>query len=250
MKSKIFMIQLLLCIATLVFSSNEDENSIRVYTQNSFDEARKEAFVKGKDLVVYFHTSWCEPCQWMEVNTFTDEALTSMLSKNFVTAKVDIDQLEGFELRSRYEIRFMPTVLIFTPEGKLKDRIEKTLNAEMFMEILHNNKEISTDQVRHGVNVSPKDKETAGTRTPTNETSTIYRLQAGVFSQYDGAKTMATKVQSSVAEKVVISRDVVNGKTMFRVLVGNYPNREHATQVQKKIKDLFNFETVLYSSGS
>jgi thioredoxin-related protein len=247
MKPKILIVQFLLLLSLPLFSNNEEDTSIKVYTQNSFDEARKEAFVKGKELVVYFHTTWCEPCQWMEVNTFVNERLTSMLSKDYVMAKIDIDQLEGFELRSRYEIRFMPTILIFTPEGKLIERVEKTLSAEMFMDILGKINHTSADQIRHGVNLSPKERDTQGTVLSKKENTETYRLQAGVFSKYDGAEALATKIQSSLAEKVVISRDEVNGKTMFRVLIGHYTNKDQASQIQRRIKDLFNIETVLFT---
>ncbi|GJM32361.1 MAG: hypothetical protein DHS20C18_13620 [Saprospiraceae bacterium] len=94
---------------------------------------------EGKLYFVHFTAGWCMPCQWMEKNTFTDEALSNYTNKNYLAVKLDIDQSEGLHYKQQFKITILPSILIFNAQGVMVDRIEESLDAMRFQERLQTN---------------------------------------------------------------------------------------------------------------
>lgn len=113
--------------ASPAFSSQDD-----VFIKGSFEEIRNLAGKESKLFLVHFRAAWCMPCLWMEENTFTDNALKAYLQQNFIALKVDIDEPAGQSLQGRFEVRALPTVLIFNAQGQLLDRIDIALEPSPF----------------------------------------------------------------------------------------------------------------------
>lgn len=119
-------------------------------------EARKRAAAEGRLLFADFHAVWCSPCQWMEKNTYSNQTVTDMLEQNYVRVKIDIDEAEGYKLKKDYDIKYLPTILIFNSDGKLVDRIEETLSPLKMTEILSkHNTLINKTIIRHDLNTAP-----------------------------------------------------------------------------------------------
>ena len=67
----------------------------------------------------------------MDENTFKDPEVIGQLQQHFITLRVNIDDMEGFEMKSRFDIRFLPTVLIFNQEGVMVERRRNTGHKKM-----------------------------------------------------------------------------------------------------------------------
>lgn len=86
-------------------------------------ELLKQAQVENKPVIIDFRADWCAACLEMEENTFPDQEL-QLLSGQFVMIKFDAtqDSPELKELREKYQIVGLPTVLFISRTGEwIKD---------------------------------------------------------------------------------------------------------------------------------
>ncbi len=107
-----------------------------VFVDAALSEVREMAAKEGKLYFAHFSADWCMPCQWMEQNTFKDPKLAFFANKNYLAAKLDIDHSEGQWYQNQYQVATLPTILIFSSQGVLLDRIESSLGAADFLAIL------------------------------------------------------------------------------------------------------------------
>ncbi len=63
-----------------------------------------------------------------------------------------------------------------------------------------------------------------------------YGVQMGVFAEYGNVLIAAEKLQKQFAENIVININELNGKTVYKVIVGSFPNKRDATSLQKDMK--------------
>jgi thiol:disulfide interchange protein DsbD len=85
------------------------------YTAARLAQAERD----GRPVVLDFYADWCIPCHELDRSTFTHPKVRQALSR-FVAMKVDLttDKVaEVQELRTRFAVNGVPTVLFLTPEG-------------------------------------------------------------------------------------------------------------------------------------
>ncbi len=63
-----------------------------------------------------------------------------------------------------------------------------------------------------------------------------YGVQMGVFAEYGNVLIAAEKLQRQFAETIVVNINELNGKTVYKVIVGAFSNKSDATNLQKKMK--------------
>ncbi len=106
---------------------------------NVFDEvAYQNSLTNNEKIVVDFYADWCIPCKELDKLTFSDEKVLEEF-KNFKLYKVDMTQTlsEANEnLRKKFNIIGMPTVLIINSKGEEVKRITGFVNAEEFLSYL------------------------------------------------------------------------------------------------------------------
>lgn len=93
-------------------------------------EKFSELIASGKPLLVDFFATWCGPCKMMHPVL---EDLAKMVGDNARIVKIDIDKNQ--ELANAYNVRSVPTLMIFK-SGELKWRTSgvtpaATLQAEL-----------------------------------------------------------------------------------------------------------------------
>jgi thioredoxin 1 len=238
-------------------------NDIKInFASVNINDARKQAGSEGKLIFIDFHADWCSPCKWMDQTTFRDETVAKVLNDNFVSVKVDIDQLEGYELKNMYDVKYLPTMLIFNSQGQLLDRVEETLSPRKLLVLLekHNAAE-NKIIIRHDFNTAPS----AALKKPEvvisesmlqtseeynkyfykSQTGTMYRIQVGVFERYQGASDMVNTLRELFTEPVSVINEYKNNAPMFKVRVGQFITSEEAERFKQILKNEYNIEGIV-----
>lgn len=87
--------------------------------QSYSQEKLEQAANNNQAVVLDFYADWCIPCLELDQITFTDPAVIDAMSP-FVRLKVDLTQFdspESEELRRRYEIAGVPTIMFLDGQG-------------------------------------------------------------------------------------------------------------------------------------
>jgi thiol-disulfide isomerase/thioredoxin len=91
---------------------------------------------EGKLVFVDFRANWCAPCKIMEEYTFTHPSVETAIQSNYVPVQVDIDEIDGFELKQKFNVKVLPTMLIFNSQGKLIGKYEESMAASRLIDVL------------------------------------------------------------------------------------------------------------------
>ena len=231
------------------------------FTDVNVEEAIAKASAEGKLVFMDFYANWCTPCKWMEKTTFADKRIASTLNLNFVAIKVNIDDVEGFQMKNKYEVNFLPTILILNSEGKMIERIEQTMVADELLGILqlHNSPE-NRVVIKHDFNKSPKringsqdvEEEDPWTisqddyrRYTEMEEKRNYRVQVGVFNDYSEAQKEVNKLRETFMEPIVVLNDFRNDKVIFKIMLGQFQSLQEADSFCKILKTNFDMNAIV-----
>ncbi len=250
---RIAMSTLMVVLSFAQISAKEGSSS--AFFSGNFESAKEKARVEDKFFLVDFYASWCLPCKWMEQTTFADPHVKSLMQENFVSVKIDIDEQEGFDLKKKYAIQFLPTILIFNSEGELMGRIEETLPAKKMLDLLTKYEAEPSVVSTHEVNTSPKqsaededgidfDKDHMTRYRKANENRT-YRLQIGVYSDYENAFNRVDKLRETFLEPVIVFNDFRNENVMYKVMMGEFRSQDEAEGFRTILSEKFDIESIV-----
>ncbi len=93
------------------------------------ERAQQQAQQEDKLFILYFTADWCLPCQWMQQHTFQDPELGEYLGEHILTVKVDLNLAQAKVLQHQFEVESIPSILVFSPTGKLLDRSTASIDA-------------------------------------------------------------------------------------------------------------------------
>ena len=255
---KIFIMKQVLLLLILFILSFTAFASGSILERGDFEKAQLKAKTENKLLFLDFYASWCTPCKWMDETTFQDAEVLSILNQKFIAVKVNIDDFEGFELKSKFDIRYLPTMLIFNQNGVLIERVEETLGVSKMKNLLNESTANIDMEVIHAVNSSPSqifssDKKLATSseenKTEENEVTTSdikeYKIQVGVFASVQNAIKMQKNLKKRFTESVIISEVKINGSIKYKVLMGSFKNLGDAESYQTMLKKDFKIESII-----
>ncbi|MBK9733655.1 MAG: thioredoxin family protein [Saprospiraceae bacterium] len=250
---------------TILIAIGNKSNAEDIYVNFSnanINEARKKAGEEGKLLFIDFHAKWCTPCKWMEQTTFKDEEVAKTLNTDFVAIKVDIDDMQGFELKKMYDVKYLPTILIFNSQGYLVQRIEETLSPRLLLDVLdkHNAPENKVI-MRHDFNISPSklivdpeikendsmllSEEEYKKYFEQEQTQSSFRVQVGVFERYKGADDMVNTLRQIFLEPINVVNEFRNEVPIFKVRIGQFSTYEEAESFRKILKTEYNMNGIV-----
>jgi thiol:disulfide interchange protein DsbD len=130
---------LLAVAAGVVLGSTLYQASTRTLRFQPYDAASVQAsLAAGRPVMLDFSADWCVPCHELELATFSDPRVVAE-ARRFDRYKVDLtkyDSPEADELRRRYAIPGVPTVLFLAPDGREVEaaRVVGFLPPEPFLE--------------------------------------------------------------------------------------------------------------------
>ncbi len=106
------------------------------FYRGSLARAQDKAAAEGKLYLVDFVANWCTPCQWMDKHTFSDPRIAQYLNRHYVPVKVDIDDFDGYAYKQQYNVRVLPTILIFNAQGKVVGRYQESMAPSKLIQVL------------------------------------------------------------------------------------------------------------------
>lgn len=111
-------------------------------TQESWEQAKKQAQTEKKLIFVDLYFTGCMPCAQMDKEVFPDPKVTALLNADFVIFKSDILKEEiGKKLCMKYGVTGFPTFLLMNSEGKIIDIESGFQSIEQLTALLQNAKE-------------------------------------------------------------------------------------------------------------
>jgi thiol-disulfide isomerase/thioredoxin len=257
MKVSVLLSHLLVVLFLAPLNGNElkdPANNLLVsgFYNISLTTAKQLAEKQGKQIFVEFYADWCVPCKWMEETTFADRGVQQVLEEDFIAVRVDIDDFDGFALKQHYNIRVLPTLMILDENGRVMDRREESMSADMLLQLLGNKPE---RPLKAPVNTAPdvaqenaafdqdRDREPPVPVVSQNQNksnhatvkTTSYRVQVGVFTDYANTENLVSQLRSHTDEPIVVLNDYINNKTVFKVLVGDFESREMAGKLKNQL---------------
>ncbi len=245
-----------MCLSVNVHASNFLEKTVSFYN-GSFDAAKTKAIGEDKYLFVDFYADWCTPCKWMEETTFQDIEIIKVLDKDFIAYKVDIDKPEGYEIKNKYDIKMLPTLLIFNQKGDLVERIEETLDSKKLMSVLNYHLQFDVKKINNSPNVSPKDGSNAADQQYLDQlykdykeqlamNSRLFNAQVGLFDNYQAAFSEVNDLKEKFLEQVIVITEYKEGKTQYKVLLGEFTTIEEANSFCAVLQKKHNMNAIVH----
>ena len=228
----------LLC-GILFVSTTLEAAKVDFYKGNPFS-VKTRAKAEGKLYFYDFVASWCTPCRWMDESTYSNEELGDYINANYVACKVDIDDFDGFSLKNQYNIKVLPTIIIFNQAGKIVYRAEESLSASKMLELL---KTHATAANGLGKKVAAPATPVAKPDAPVVTRPALPDTKPVVTTPAKPAKT-TTATYSTVTSlyKVDISRQPTKG---FSLQVGSYGMYDNVVKAIEEYKQKYNLPVIM-----
>lgn len=293
---------LLLLLSTPFYASSAPDFLV------SLPDAKYKAASEGKLYFLKFTADWCRPCQWMDEHTFTDSRIQNYINHNYVPVQINVDDFDGLVIKQKYEVEYLPTLIIFNSKGKEVARFSESLGPSRLLTILEENNK-PKNKVRVEMEAPVKDipvspviisrpslpstnttpnypsvdplvvPETSPTKeepviiddskvittttdvkketveasayvSSSNEMTTEemaflngegifeidvkyqikdgFSIQVGVFAEYNNVLAEVNKFKKNYGERVFVHIDKMDGKTVYRLLVGHFYDKTQA----------------------
>lgn len=239
-------------ILFLSFQAIADNVSVTFY-DGDFESAKIKAGEEGKLFFVDFYASWCAPCKWMDETAFSDAAVIKILNKDYIAFKVNIDDFDGYAWKQKYNVKVLPTMMIFNSSGELIERVEETLSARKLEYMLTKfNTEENRKVVKHEVNQSPgsitkqsaysSESNLSSSLSNSAERNHAYRIQLGVFKEFENTYSMVNNLKSRFLDPVIVLNDIEAGEVRYKVMMGEFQTEKEAEIYREILEKDYNLK--------
>jgi thiol:disulfide interchange protein len=103
--------------------------------QKDLGAALKTATATHKWVLVDVYTDWCGWCHKLDEDVYTNPRVIKLLKKSFVLVKVNAEAgTLGKYVGKQYDVHGYPTIVVVSPNGKMKGKIGGYKEADAFVE--------------------------------------------------------------------------------------------------------------------
>lgn len=104
------------------------------YEQQDFSQALELSKKQQKPILLFLYASWCSHCNKMKKEVFTDAAVTSFVSSNFIPIAIDAEKGEGIILKQKYSVAAFPAFIYIDKNNKLLYALTGEFKTDKFIE--------------------------------------------------------------------------------------------------------------------
>jgi cell division septation protein DedD len=234
------------------------------FFKGSFQEMRMQAIQQQKPYMVFFYTSWCNPCANMQKYTFSNGTVSRIVKDHYMAFSSDAESLDpgGNELALRFGITFYPTVLIMSHKGEELARLGGYTTAEKLLAELEKYKNPGAASATTAPSTPPASSARTSppavvappvstTQPPPSPSTPAYSQATGLIIEslpagsyavqigvYSGFESVISEVQwlESKGFDAAIVHFKLEGKDAFKVMVGPFSSRDAAEVQQKSLQ--------------
>ena len=123
---------LVLAIMLTLFASATEINFVKKLT---WKQIKEKAVKENKMIFFDAYATWCGPCKYLEEDVYTDDGVASYYNANYINVKMDMEAGEGLILSKEFAITSYPTLLFFSPAGKLVHKAIGAMDPPEFIEL-------------------------------------------------------------------------------------------------------------------
>ena len=124
----------ILVLALLLHTTLFGADGIQFETMK-WAEVKAKALKENKMIFLDAFASWCGPCKYMEENIYSDKKTADYFNEHYINVKIDMEIGEGPALSEEFGVSAYPTLLFFSPDGKLVHKSVGAMDAEEFIEL-------------------------------------------------------------------------------------------------------------------
>ncbi len=228
------------------------------YFAGSFDQLQEEGKKKNKPYFVFVHANKNK----FDSVTFANQYVQSYVVKRYLAQKLQAPSLYADYVVKKYDVKSFPQILVFTPQGKLIDRISSYLSPKQMIARLkvHEDKTGSPDD-RISAFAKAAYPELSLKLQTEGEIQEIYRfsirpygveektigIQLGVFENYQNLVNNVSELEVHWHDNILVTFVEVDGKMLYRLLLGPFYSYEHAEVYNKNLKEKMGLRGILVS---
>ena len=212
--------------------------------------AKEKAIAEQKQYFIEFYADWCKPCKWMEENTYSDSDLANYINDNYVPVKVNIDDFDGHALKQKYNVQYLPTIIVFDDHGNVLGKYEKSMSASKLLRKLesHRQAQATVNQTREVLAATTQSRTSSSSYGSTKSVnkanyttesgSQLYGVQVGVYKNANNVFNQVERLKYKFTEpvQVINHKDPSKGVVMYRIVVGKFYSKPAAEEYLKTIK--------------
>lgn len=182
---------ILLLIPLLSFAVNSPE-STTFFHKGDLEKIKTKASDEGKLYFVDFYADYCYACKLMDETTFVDPNLANYVKNTYIPYKVDVMvDFDGIAMKNEFNIKVLPTILVFNSKGDLVGRYESMLGPTRMMKELRKY-DIPENRIKSGN--APTEEPVLSYASPNTQTElTINKLTSKINTAPDRAINITNK---------------------------------------------------------
>lgn len=247
-------------IALVLFSqiSGWAQGNVEFF-KGSLPAAKEKAKAENKPLYLEFMTDWCEPCKDMVKQSYSNEEVAGRLNNHYVAMRVNVDNFDGYAIKRKLDVKYLPTIIIFNNMGEETGRYLESMKAEELSSVLRDHlnpaHKMADDYGKYKYTEPTVIPAPATVRKVTEPTKAVVQKPSSATPRSEVANRNETKsaparVQETPrATKPATSPPVAYGQE-YCMQAGVFSNKANAMSFKTEMEDLFNLPVVLHTESA
>lgn len=125
--------KLSILFAAFILAATSLNAQMKFESKLTWSQVKAKALKENKMIFFDAFASWCGPCKYLENKVYTDKAVAAYFNQHFINVKIDMEEGEGLKLSKEFNIKAYPTLMFFSPKGKLVHKYIGAMDADEFV---------------------------------------------------------------------------------------------------------------------